>query len=51
MVGVGIAAIALPTLWNYDDRTSVDAIRERELRRDSAADRSNDEHDDHDNSA
>jgi len=51
MVGVGIAAIALPTLWNYDDRTSVDAIRERELRRDSAADRSDDEHDDHDNSA
>jgi MFS family permease len=33
MVGVGIAAVALPTLWSYDDRTNVDAIRERERRR------------------
>jgi MFS family permease len=51
IVGVGVAAIALPTLWKYDDRTSVDAIRERELRHDRAADRSDDEHDDHDNTA
>jgi MFS family permease len=31
-VGVVIAAIALPSLWSYDDRTSVDAIRERAQR-------------------
>jgi MFS family permease len=33
IVGVGIAAIALPTLWKYDDRTSPDAVRERTVRR------------------
>jgi MFS family permease len=33
IVGVGIAATALPTLWKYDDRTNVDAVREREVRR------------------
>jgi MFS family permease len=33
IVGVGIAAIALPTLWKYDDRTSPDAVRERNARR------------------
>ena len=32
IVGVGIAAVALPALWSYDDRTNVDAIREREKR-------------------
>jgi len=34
MIGVGLSAIALPSLWNYDDRTSEDAIRERARRRD-----------------
>ncbi len=33
IIGVGISAIALPSLWNYDDRTNADAIRERERRR------------------
>jgi MFS family permease len=33
IIGVGIAAVALPTLWKYDDRTSPDAVREREIRR------------------
>ncbi len=33
IVGVGIAAVALPTLWKYDDRTSPDAVRERAIRR------------------
>jgi MFS family permease len=33
IVGVGIAAIALPTMWKYDDRTSPDAVRERNARR------------------
>lgn len=32
-IGVGIAAIALPTLWKYDDRTSAEAVRERSIRR------------------
>lgn len=32
VIGVGIAAFALPSLWTYDDRTNVDAVRERELR-------------------
>jgi len=32
VAGVGIAAVCLPSLWRYDDRTSVDAIRERALR-------------------
>lgn len=32
IVGVGIAAFALPSLWTYDDRTNPDAVRERELR-------------------
>ncbi len=32
IVGVGLAAVALPSLWTYDDRTSPDAIREREKR-------------------
>jgi MFS family permease len=34
IVGVGIAAVALPSLWRYDDRTNIDAMREREARRD-----------------
>jgi MFS family permease len=34
VIGVGVAAIALPSLWNYDDRNSEDAQRERERRRD-----------------
>lgn len=51
VVGVGIAAVALPTLWKYDDRTNVDAVRERELRRDRAADRSDDAHNDDDSTA
>jgi MFS family permease len=33
IVGVGIAAAALPSLWNYDERTSIDAQRQREARR------------------
>jgi len=33
IVGVALSAIALPSLWNYDDRTSEDALRERERRR------------------
>jgi MFS family permease len=33
IIGVGIAAVALPTLWKYDDRTSPDAVRERAVRR------------------
>ena len=33
IIGVGIAAVALPTLWKYDDRTSPDAVRERAIRR------------------
>jgi MFS family permease len=33
IIGVAVAAIALPSLWNYDDRTSEHAIRERERRR------------------
>jgi MFS family permease len=33
VIGVGLAAVALPDLWRYDDRTSVDAQRERERRR------------------
>jgi len=32
VAGVGIAAACLPALWKYDDRTSVDAVRERQLR-------------------
>ena len=32
MVGVGIAAFSLPSLWNYDDRTNEHCIRERERR-------------------
>jgi MFS family permease len=32
IVGVGIAAFALPSLWFFDDRTNEDAIRERERR-------------------
>jgi MFS family permease len=32
IVGVSIAAFALPSLWRYDDRTSVHAQRERERR-------------------
>jgi len=35
LVGVALSAIALPSLWNYDDRTSIDAVRERERRRKS----------------
>ena len=33
IVGVGLSAIVLPSLWNYDDRTNEDAVRERERRR------------------
>lgn len=29
IVGVGLTAVALPSLWRYDDRTSPDAARER----------------------
>ena len=38
IVGVGVAAVALPSLWRYDDRTNVDAVREREARRDRDVD-------------
>lgn len=37
IIGVALSAIALPSLWNYDDRTSEDAIRERERRRERDA--------------
>lgn len=33
VIGVGLSAIVLPSLWNYDDRTNGDAVRERERRR------------------
>jgi MFS family permease len=33
IVGVTVSAFALPSLWTYDDRTSPDAIRERDRRR------------------
>lgn len=33
IIGVGIAAVALPALWKYDDRTSTEAVRERNIRR------------------
>ncbi len=33
IAGVGIAAVCLPALWRYDDRTNVDAVRERALRK------------------
>ncbi len=33
IIGVGIAAVALPSLWKYDDRTSPEALRERDIRR------------------
>lgn len=33
IIGVGLSAITLPSLWKYDDRTSADAVRERERRR------------------
>lgn len=32
VVGVGIAAFALPSLWNYDERTDVNAQRQRQRR-------------------
>jgi len=32
VAGVAIAAACLPALWKYDDRTNVDAQRERQLR-------------------
>ncbi len=32
IIGVGLAAIALPSLWKYDDRTNEHAVRERERR-------------------
>lgn len=32
IVGVAVAAFTLPSLWNYDDQTNVDAVREREHR-------------------
>lgn len=34
IIAVGIAAIAFPALWRYDDRTDAHARRERERRRD-----------------
>lgn len=34
IVGVALSAFALPSLWNYDDRTSEHAQRERQRRRD-----------------
>ena len=37
IIGVGLAAVALPTLWKYDDRTSPDAVRERDARRERDA--------------
>ncbi len=37
VVGVGISAIALPSLWNYDERTNEHAIRERNKRTDKGA--------------
>lgn len=37
IIGVALSAIALPSLWNYDDRTSEHAIRERERRRERDA--------------
>ena len=33
IIGVGLSAITLPSLWKYDDRISADAVRERERRR------------------
>lgn len=33
IIGVGLSATALPSLWNCDDRTNADAVRERERRR------------------
>jgi MFS family permease len=38
IAGVGIAAVCLPSLWRYDDRTNVDAVRERALRESRATD-------------
>jgi MFS family permease len=32
IIGVGLATIAMPSLWRYDDRTNLDAQRERERR-------------------
>lgn len=32
VIGVGMCAIAVPSLWNYDDRTDENAARERERR-------------------
>jgi MFS family permease len=37
IIGVGLAAVALPTLWKYDDRTSPEAVRERDVRRERDA--------------
>jgi len=36
IAGVGIAAVCLPALWRYDDRTNPDAIRERDIRQQRA---------------
>lgn len=33
VIGIGMAAFALPSMWSYDARTNVDAVRERERRR------------------
>jgi MFS family permease len=33
IIGVGLSAIALPSLWNFDDRTDENAVRERAKRR------------------
>jgi MFS family permease len=35
VIGVGLSAIALPSLWNYDDRTSPHAQHQREKRREA----------------
>ena len=32
IIGVTASAIALPSLWNFDDRTDVHAVRQREKR-------------------
>jgi MFS family permease len=32
VIGVSLSAIALPSLWNYDERTNEHAVREREMR-------------------
>ncbi len=33
VIGVSLAAVTLPSLWSYDERTSPDALRQRQRRR------------------